>query len=185
MFTSFDVSTLFPWLSQCLSGENKSACTVGDTGDLGSIPGSGRPPEGGHGNPIQYFCLENPMDRGAWRATVQRSQRDGHNWSDLACLHIPTPSSHASFPKVVTIYKIFPVWGKPVYSHLCQHKVIHYCRHCSFSSLVVKCYVIISISISLTARQVRHLVIFALSCYAILNSKCEFVITTSALHFVN
>ena len=35
-----------------------------------SIPGSGRSPGGGHGNPLQYSCLENPMDRGAWRATV-------------------------------------------------------------------------------------------------------------------
>ena len=38
--------------------------------DSGSIPGSGRSPRGGHGNPLQYSCLENPMDRGAWRATV-------------------------------------------------------------------------------------------------------------------
>ena len=37
---------------------------------LGSIPGLGRSPGGGHGNPLQYFCLENPMDRGAWRATA-------------------------------------------------------------------------------------------------------------------
>ena len=43
---------------------------AGDTGDLGSIPGSGRPPGGGHGNPLHYFCLEDPMDRGAWRAIV-------------------------------------------------------------------------------------------------------------------
>ena len=39
-------------------------------GDLGSIPGPGRSPGGGFGNPLQYSCLENPMDRGAWRATV-------------------------------------------------------------------------------------------------------------------
>ena len=38
--------------------------------DTGSIPGSGRSPGGGHGNPLQYSCLENPMDRGAWWATV-------------------------------------------------------------------------------------------------------------------
>ena len=38
--------------------------------DVGLIPGSGRSPEGGQGNPLQYTCLENPMDRGAWRATV-------------------------------------------------------------------------------------------------------------------
>ena len=41
-----------------------------DTGDTDSIPGSGRSPEGGHGNPLQYYCLENPMDRGTWWATV-------------------------------------------------------------------------------------------------------------------
>ena len=45
---------------------------AGDAGDLGCIPGLGRSPGGGHGNPLQYSCLENPMDRGAWRATVQR-----------------------------------------------------------------------------------------------------------------
>ena len=45
---------------------------AGDVRDLSSIPGSGRSPGGGHGNPLQYSCLENPMDRGAWRATVHR-----------------------------------------------------------------------------------------------------------------
>ena len=40
------------------------------TGDLGSIPGLGTSPGGGHGNPLHYSCLENPMDRGAWQATV-------------------------------------------------------------------------------------------------------------------
>ena len=45
---------------------------AGDTRDAGSVPGSGKFPEGGHGNPLQYSCLENPMDRGAWRATVHR-----------------------------------------------------------------------------------------------------------------
>ena len=39
---------------------------AGDTGDAGSIPGWGRSPGGGHDNPLQYFCLENPVDRGAW-----------------------------------------------------------------------------------------------------------------------
>ena len=45
---------------------------AGDMGDAGFIPGSGRSPGRGHGNPLQYFCLENPMDRGAWQATVHR-----------------------------------------------------------------------------------------------------------------
>ena len=41
-----------------------------NVGDLGSIPGLGRPPLGGHSNPLQYSCLENPMDRRAWQGTV-------------------------------------------------------------------------------------------------------------------
>ena len=44
----------------------------GDAGDVGSIPGSGRSPEGGNGNPLQYSCLENAMDGGAWWAAVHR-----------------------------------------------------------------------------------------------------------------
>ena len=43
---------------------------TGDTADAGSVPGLGRSPGGGNGNPCQYSCLENPMDRGAWRATI-------------------------------------------------------------------------------------------------------------------
>ena len=43
-----------------------------DVRDTGLIPGLGRSPGGGYGNPLQYSCLENPMDRGAWQATVQR-----------------------------------------------------------------------------------------------------------------
>ena len=43
---------------------------AGDIRDVGSVLGSGRSSEGGHGNPLHYSCLENPMDRGAWRAAV-------------------------------------------------------------------------------------------------------------------
>ena len=49
------------------SDGKESACNVGD---VALIPGLGRYPGGGRGNPFQYFCLENPMDRGAWLATV-------------------------------------------------------------------------------------------------------------------
>ena len=52
--------------------------------DLGSIPGLGRSPGGGHGNPLQYSCLENPMDRGAWRATVHGVAKSWTQLSDLA-----------------------------------------------------------------------------------------------------
>ena len=53
-----------------------SACNVGD---LGSIPGLGRSPGEGNGNPLQYSCLENPTDGGAWWATVHGSQSVGHD----------------------------------------------------------------------------------------------------------
>ena len=56
----------------------ESACNAGD---LGSIPGSGRCPGGGNGYPLQYFCLENSMDRGAWQATVHGVARVGHDSS--------------------------------------------------------------------------------------------------------
>ena len=50
---------------------------AGDTGDAGSVPGSGRSPGAGHGNQLQYSCLENPMYRAAWQATVHKvTKRD-------------------------------------------------------------------------------------------------------------
>ena len=50
-----------------------------NVGDPGSIPGSGRSPGEGSGNPLQYSCLENPKDGGAWLTTVHGSQRVGHD----------------------------------------------------------------------------------------------------------
>ena len=51
-----------------------------NAGDPGSIPGSGRSPGEGNGNPLQYSCLENPVDRGAWQAIVHRVAK---NWTQL------------------------------------------------------------------------------------------------------
>ena len=71
-----NTALLRPWLQPRLltSGVSLVAEMVknppANAGDLGSTPGSGRSPGGGHGNPLQNSCLENPMDRGAWRATV-------------------------------------------------------------------------------------------------------------------
>ena len=52
---------------------------AGDAEDMGSIPGLRRSPGGVSGNPLQYSCLENPMDRGAWRAAVHGLARVGHD----------------------------------------------------------------------------------------------------------
>ena len=59
---------------------------AGDARDMGSIPGSGRSPGGGHGNPLQYSCLENPMDRGALRATVHRVTKS-QTWLKQLSMH--------------------------------------------------------------------------------------------------
>ena len=63
----------------------ESACNAGD---LGSIPGSGRSPAEGNGSPLQYACLENPMDRRAWQATIHGVTRVRH---DLVTKPSPPP----------------------------------------------------------------------------------------------
>ena len=55
----------------------ESACNAGDTDNIGLISGLGRSPGGGNGNQVQYSCLENPMDRGAWWATVHGVAKSG------------------------------------------------------------------------------------------------------------
>ena len=70
------------------SSVGKSAAC--NAGDLGLIPGSGRSAGEGNGHPLRHSCLENPMDRGAWQATVHGIAGDGH---DLATKPVPPPSS--------------------------------------------------------------------------------------------
>ena len=64
VITDLSVSPTKPWLPGWLSGK-EFACKAGAIGDMGLIPESGRSSGGGHGNPFQYSCLENPVDRGA------------------------------------------------------------------------------------------------------------------------
>ena len=59
---------------------------AGATGDTGSIPGSGRPCGGGNGNPLQYPCWDNPMDRGTWTPTVQGVAKNRTQLSNRACM---------------------------------------------------------------------------------------------------
>ena len=81
--TSCVVSGLLLWLS----GE-ESTCNAGDTRYVGLIPGSGRSPGGGNGNPFQCSCLKNPMDRGAWWATVYGVTKSLMNTAPL----LPAPA---------------------------------------------------------------------------------------------
>ena len=70
------------------SAGKEFACNAGDTEDSGLIPGLGRSPGGGDSNPLQHSCLENPMDRGAWQATVH-----GVTESDMTAVTYPGPVS--------------------------------------------------------------------------------------------
>ena len=65
--------------------------SICNAGDMSLIPGSGRPPRGGNGHPLQYSCLENPMDRGAWRAifhgvTVRYNLATKHSFSCISVM---------------------------------------------------------------------------------------------------
>ena len=72
------------WLSS-----KESTCNAGDSGDMGSIPGLGRSPEGGRGNPLQYSCLGNPTEKGAWLATYSPYGRKELDTTE-ATLHAST-----------------------------------------------------------------------------------------------
>ena len=92
------------------SDSKESPCNAGD---LGSIPGLGRSPGGGHGNPLQYFCLENPTDRGASRAIAMWSQRVGHTeWPSTAWRsvnRIPLELGHCADEGKECLYLLFIV----------------------------------------------------------------------------
>ena len=73
----------------------ESACQCrGDVRDIGLIPGLGRSPGGGHGNPLQYSSLENAMDRGAWLATVHGGAKSRTRLSDFTRLPYTSIRNH-------------------------------------------------------------------------------------------
>ena len=82
LFRAVSSCSLLPSTASLLAQNCKeSAC---DASDVGSIPGSGRSPGGGHGNPLQHSCLENPVDREAWHSQSMGFQKVGH---DLPAKH--------------------------------------------------------------------------------------------------
>ena len=101
-------------------------CNAGDTGDVGSIPGSGRSPEGGHGNPLQYSCLEIPMDRGPCQANVHRVTKNRTWLKQLsmcaqACHSFPSKEQASfNFMAAITICSDFGV----------QKNKVWHCFHC-------------------------------------------------------
>ena len=74
---------LVPYFKVSFPGGSEVKAPACNAGDLGLIPGSGRSPGEGNGNPLQYSCLENPMDRGAWWAIVHRVTKSRTRLSDF------------------------------------------------------------------------------------------------------
>ena len=85
-----------------------SACNIGD---LGSIPGSGRSPGEGNGSPLQYSCLENPMDRGSWQATVHGVAKSWTQLSDFTSLHFI--QHEGPLQKEMATYSSLVAWRIP------------------------------------------------------------------------
>ena len=101
--------TLAVWsrASQMVSVLKNLPAKAGDIRDAGSIPGSGRSPGGGPGNPLQYSCLENLMDGEPGRLQSIGLQRVRHNWSDLA---------HICDKNIFFLPDIVPFWALDVFS---------------------------------------------------------------------
>ena len=76
-----------PWGFPGATGVKNLPVNAGDVRDMGLTPGLGRSPGGGHGNPFQYSCLENPMDRGTWWAAVHGVAKSQTQLSTHATQH--------------------------------------------------------------------------------------------------
>ena len=87
----------------------KSPADAGDTGEEGSIPGSGRSPAGGNCNSLWYSCLENSMDRGAWHGVAKRRTwlSRHHNVTDTTYFHCSTSGSRFAFPWGLVMLNVF------------------------------------------------------------------------------
>ena len=83
-----------PEVGNSFPGGSEVKGSASNAGELGSIPGSGRSPEEGNGNPLQYSCLENPMDGGAWYATVHGAAKSRTRLSDFTFKYQKTQKSH-------------------------------------------------------------------------------------------
>ena len=81
-----ELNWFLPYKNSGFPGGSDDKDSAGNVGDLGSIPGSGRSPGEGNGNPLQYSCLENPMDREAWWATVHGVAKSRTRLSDFTSL---------------------------------------------------------------------------------------------------
>ena len=100
-------------------------CKTGDSGDTGLISVSGRCPGEWQGTPLQYSCLKNPMDRGAWQDTVHRSQKVGHDWSNIPYTYIKYDKNLADWSNrtqhsTLKYYECTIKWIILTYAYVCK-----------------------------------------------------------------
>ena len=122
--------SVLPGAPQCFRGE-EAACSAGEAEDPGSVPGSGRCPGGGHGNPLQHSCLENPLDRGARRATVHGVTGTDTTEANTHTHHTVPPECHSQVQglgqRVETLNTGRVKWGRglcfPAFPHCPRCKV--------------------------------------------------------------
>ena len=95
-----------------------SPANTGDIRDAGSVPGLGRSPEGEDGNPLQYSCLKNSMDRGAWRATVYRVAKNWTRLKRLCTVHVHTSGENKMLSHVVWLWSGFTTLS--LVGHCCR-----------------------------------------------------------------
>ena len=110
------------------SDGKESAC---NSGDLGSISGMGRFPGGGHGNPLQYSCLENPLDKGVWWATLYKVAKRRTGLKQLS----------TSSPFLLSrLCSTGSTWKKPSLTMAIRHPKLHYlCHHSDFIPIMLGC----------------------------------------------
>ena len=97
-------------ITRILYSGKESACQAGDARDADSITGLGRYPGVGNGNQLQYSCLENSMDRGAWWATVHGIAKNQTWLSDWACTHKLSPQELNADTSFGLISNYYPTW---------------------------------------------------------------------------
>ena len=112
-------SYICKWASQVVLVVKNLPVNEGDARDTGSIPGSGRYPGEGKGSPLQHFCLENSMERGAWWATVSGVSRSWTRQSEHVSVNMHTHSFATFWEWLTTTYSFpavhvqfaFSFWG--------------------------------------------------------------------------
>ena len=106
-------------------GSSDGKASTYNAGDLGSIPGSVRSPREGNGNPLQYSCLENPMDQEAWWATIHGVAKSQTRLSDLCvcvcvCVCVCIPYSLSNSPYRQSTSQLSVSVDLPIVDILCQ-----------------------------------------------------------------